>query len=457
MFTLKTLSRFLDSLEEGVLFLDRDRQVMAINDSATELLGRDRDGVLNQLCPSIFAETACARACEARGQCTLSRSGDRERQVQDISLRRPDGLGVHLRMWSILLPPNEADLYCAIILRDRSREVELEGEVRERLRLGGIVGHSPAMQALYVKILRAAASDATVLVMGESGTGKELVVRALHDNSSRCDGPYIAVHCAALPEHLLESELFGHARGAYTGAATARAGRFEAANGGTLLLDEIGEIPPSTQVKLLRVLQEREVVRLGENHARLVDVRVVAATHRDLAAMVRRGEFREDLYYRLCVLPLEVPPLRERREDIAMLANKLLTDLAQQYKRRPLQLAHETVLLLERGEWPGNVRQLANAIEYALVHCDSDQILPHHLPADIRGRMPEHPPETEAGIAYTPLTRYYRPAKDEQDEHALIERTLREVGGNKSEAARRLGMSRTTLWKKLKNASLSAP
>ena len=140
MFTLKTLSRFLDSLEEGVLFLDRDRQVMAINDSATELLGRDRDGVLNQLCPSIFAETACARACEARGQCTLSRSGDRERQVQDISLRRPDGLGVHLRMWSILLPPNEADLYCAIILRDRSREVELEGEVRERLRLGGIVG-----------------------------------------------------------------------------------------------------------------------------------------------------------------------------------------------------------------------------------------------------------------------------------------------------------------------------
>ena len=456
MFTLKTLSRFLDSLEEGVLFLDRGRQVMAINDSATELLGRDRDGVLNQLCPSIFAETACARACEARGQCTLSRAGDRERQVQDISLRRPDGLGVHLRMWSILLPPNEADLYCAIILRDRSREVELEGEVRERLRLGGIVGHSPAMQALYEKILRAAASEATVLVMGESGTGKELVVRALHDNSSRCDGPYIAVHCAALPEHLLESELFGHARGAYTGAATARAGRFEAANGGTLLLDEIGEIPPSTQVKLLRVLQEREVVRLGENHARPVDVRVVAATHRDLVAMVRRGEFREDLYYRLCVLPLEVPPLRERREDIAMLAGKLLTDLAQQYKRRPPQLAHETVLLLESGEWPGNVRQLANAIEYALVHCDSDQVLARHLPPDIRGRRPGHPAETGAALAYAPLTRYYRPWVDEQDEHVLIERTLREVGGNKSEAARRLGMSRTTLWKKLKHASLSA-
>ncbi|MFN2337435.1 MAG: sigma-54 interaction domain-containing protein [Gammaproteobacteria bacterium] len=450
MFTLKTLSRFLDSLEEGVLFLDRDRQVMAVNDSAADLLGRDRDGVLSQFCPSIFAETSCARACEARGECTLSRAGDTARQIQDISLRRPDGLGVHLRMWSILLPPNEADLYCAIILRDRSREVELEGEVRERLRLGGIVGHSPAMQTLYEKILRAAASDATVLVMGESGTGKELVVRALHDNSSRCDGPYIAVHCAALPENLLESELFGHARGAYTGAATARAGRFEAANGGTLLLDEIGEIPSSIQVKLLRVLQEREIVRLGENNTRPVDVRVVAATHRDLASMVRAGEFREDLYYRLCVLPLEVPPLRERREDIAMLAGKLLTDLAQQYKRKLPQLAHETVLLLESSEWPGNVRQLTNAIEYAIVYCDSDVVRPHHLPADIRGNSPDPLAETAPTIPYAPLTRYYRSASDEHSEHSLIERTLLEVGGNKSEAARRLGMSRTTLWKKLK-------
>ena len=452
MFTLKTLSRFLDNLEEGVLFLDRNRQVMAVNDSAADLLGRDRDGVLSQLCPSIFADTSCARACEARGECTLSRAGDTARQIQDISLRRPDGLGVHLRMWSILLPPNEADLYCAIILRDRSREVELEDEVRERLRLGGIVGHSSAMQKLYEKILRAAASDATVLVMGESGTGKELVARALHDNSNRSDGPYIAVHCAALPENLLESELFGHARGAFTGAATARTGRFEAAHGGTLLLDEIGEIPPSIQVKLLRVLQEHEIVRLGENHVRPVDVRVVAATHRDLAAMVRRGEFREDLYYRLCVLPLHVPALRERREDIAMLATKLLADVAQHYKRKPPQLAHETVLLLESVDWPGNVRQLANAIEYSMVHCDGDTVRPQHLPPDIRSRRPDLALVTATpAMAHVPLTRYYRPVDDGHSEHSLIQQALRAAGGNKAEAARRLGMSRTTLWKKLKN------
>ena len=452
MFTLTTLSRFLDSLEEGVLFLDRNRRVAAINEAATALLGRDQAAVLDQLCPSLFAETACARACESRGQCTLSRADGATRQIQDIGLQRPDGLAVHLRMWALLLPPNEADLYCAIILRDRSREVELEGEVRERLRLGGIVGHSPAMQSLYEKILRAASSDATVLVMGESGTGKELVARALHDNSGRSGGPYIAVHCAALPENLLESELFGHARGAFTGAATARAGRFEAAHGGTLLLDEIGEIPPSIQVKLLRVLQEREIVRLGENHARPVDVRVVAATHRDLAAMVRRGEFREDLYYRLCVLPLEVPALRERREDIAMLATRLLADVSKHYKRKPPQLAHETVLLLERGDWPGNVRQLANAIEYAMVHCDGDVVLPQHLPPDVRNRRPA--PAPAGAVPAVPLTRYYRPAADGvQNEQSLIRQALREAGGNKAEAARRLGMSRTTLWKKLKNQS----
>ena len=457
MFTLNTLSRFLDSLEEGVLFLDRERRVVAINEAASALLGRDRDEVLRRPCPSIFADTACARACEARGHCTLSQAQTSARQLQDISLSRPDGLAVHLRMWSLLLPPNQADLYSAIILRDRSREVELEGEVRERLRLGGIVGHSPAMQTLYEKILRAATSDATVLVMGESGTGKELVARALHDNSPRSSGPYIAVHCAALPENLLEAELFGHARGAFTGAATARAGRFEAAHGGTLLLDEIGEIPPSIQVKLLRVLQEREIVRLGENHARPIDVRVIAATHRDLAAMVRRGEFREDLYYRLCVLPLEVPALRERREDIAMLATRLLEDVARNYNRLPPELAHDTILQLEAGDWPGNVRQLANALEYALVHCDGERILPRHLPPDITG--PAHqdtaaPPTPGAA----PLTRYYRTPANDEDEWTLIQQTLHETGGNKAEAARRLGMSRTTLWKRLRqNASNQQP
>lgn len=451
MFTLATLSTFLDSLEEGVLFLDRARRVVAVNEAATRMLGRNQEAVLDRLCPTIFAGSPCAQACESRGDCTLMPSKDMNRKVQDIDLHQPDGLSVCLRMWALLLPENKEGLYCGIILRDRSREIELEDDVRERMRLGGIVGHSPAIQTLYKKIMRAATSDATVLITGESGTGKELVARALHDNSSRSKGPYIAVHCAALPENLLESELFGHVRGAFTGASAARVGRFEAAHGGTLLLDEVGEIPLSVQVKLLRVIQEREIVRLGENHTRPVDVRVIAATHRDLTAMVRNGEFREDLYYRLCVLPLEVPALRERQDDVIILANKILADLAKQYKQETLRFSQQTLLVLEAYNWPGNVRQLANAIEYAIVHCDTAVIEPLHLPDDLHTTSENLPNgEGEMRVALENITRYYQPAARDEDEMQTIQRVLRKTGGNKAETARRLGMSRTTLWKKLK-------
>lgn len=453
MIDLASLDVFLDSLEEGVLFLDKSRCVVAVNEAAEQMVGGNADGVLNQLCPTIFAGTRCASACEGRGYCTLVPESGDSKIVQDIELKRPDRAPLFLRMWALLLPTDNTRLYCAIILRDRSHEVELEQEVRERLRLGGMVGHSPAIQRLYEQILRAAASDATVLVTGESGTGKELVARALHDNSPRVAGPYVPLHCAALPEALLESELFGHAKGAFTGATAARLGRFEAAHGGTLLLDEIGEISPGIQVKLLRVLQEREIVRLGENHARTVDVRVIAATHRDLADMVARGEFREDLYYRLRVLPLDVPALRERKEDISLLANKLLADLGEQYKRDNLRLAHETLLTLENYDWPGNIRQLSNALEYAVVHADGAAILPHHLPPEVRAALPAGRRIVPAVAGEMALTRqYYRPARQPEEETALILRTLAEVGGNKAEAARRLGMSRTTLWKRMRQA-----
>ncbi|MDP1635337.1 MAG: sigma-54 dependent transcriptional regulator [Gallionellaceae bacterium] len=339
------------------------------------------------------------------------------------------------------------------MLRDRSREEALKQQISERLKLGSMVGHSPAMQKLYSQILRTAVSNANVLLTGESGTGKELVARALHDNSERSKGPYVPVHCASLPEHLLESELFGYAKGAFTGAATARIGRFEAAGGGTLLLDEIGEISLGTQVKLLRVLQEREVVRLGENNARPIDVRVIAATHRDLAAMVERGEFREDLYYRLRVLPLHVPTLRDRKEDIAILANKLLGDLGARYKRDDMNLSHEALLALEAYDWPGNIRQLFNALEYAVVQADGSTILPKHLPPEIQS---VHVPSAKMPIpsGQIMVRSYYRPTdrveSGHENEMETISRVLAEAGGNKAEAARRLGMSRTSLWKRLK-------
>ncbi|HJV24031.1 MAG TPA: sigma 54-interacting transcriptional regulator [Aromatoleum sp.] len=444
--SLATLRVFLDCLEEGVLFLDADRRVVDMNNAAGRMIGRDNPRVVDALCPTLFFGTECARSCDARGQCSLTPAKGEDGKVQDIVLKTPAGLDIPLRMWAMLLPPNDSNLYCAIILRDRSREVELEAEVRDRWQLGGLTGRSRAMQELYQKVLRVAASDANVLVTGESGVGKELVARALHDNSARAKGPYVAVHCASLPESLQESELFGHAKGAFSGATGARVGRFEAANGGTLLLDEIGEISPATQTRLLRVLQEREVVRVGENHPRKVDVRVVAATHRDLAAMVGRGEFREDLYYRLHVLPLHVPALRERREDIPLLAGKLLGELGERYRRPDLRLSPEAIGMMESFAWPGNVRQLFNALEYAVVNADGPTILPRHLQPELAM------PVAATAPAAVPLTRYYTSPMTEDEERTQILRVVEESGGNKAEAARRLGMSRTTLWKRLKSA-----
>lgn len=446
--SLATLRVFLDSLEEGVLFLDATRRVLEMNSAAARMIGRDNPRVVDALCPTLFPGTECARACEARGRCSLTPAKGEDDKIQDIVIRSPAGIDIPLRMWAMLLPPNDSGLYCAIILRDRSRELELEAEVRDRWQLGGLTGRSRAMQDFYQKVLRVAASEANVLITGESGVGKELVARALHDNSPRAKGPYVAVHCASLPENLQESELFGHAKGSFSGATGARIGRFEAANGGTLLLDEIGEISPATQTRLLRVLQEREIVRVGENHPRKVDVRVVAATHRDLAAMVARGEFREDLYYRLHVLPLHVPALRDRREDIALLASQLLGELGERYRRPELRLSPEAIVAMESYPWPGNVRQLFNALEYAVVHSDGATILPRHLLTEVAARA-ESPPAVQAPV---PLTRYYATRLTSDEEHAQIRRVLDACGGNKAEAARRLGMSRTTLWKRLSRA-----
>ncbi|MBF0182398.1 MAG: sigma 54-interacting transcriptional regulator [Magnetococcales bacterium] len=432
---------FLNALEEGVLFLDRERRLVEINRAAEEMLGEERERVVGRLCPSLFKGTACARACLRRKDCSLLSNHERETPTQtlDVTLERPEGSRLAVRMWAILLPEAEPEACLAVILRDRTREVLLEEEVSERMRLGKLVGHGPAMRALIRELLRAAQSDATVLLQGESGTGKELAARALHENSQRQRGPYIRVHCAAFPEHLLESELFGHARGAFTGAESARMGRFEAAHGGTILLDEIGEISPAIQVKLLRVLQEREVERLGENTPRPVDVRVVAATNRDLRAMARAGDFREDLYYRLNVLPIRMPALRERPEDVPLLAMTLLENLGKTPGR--VRLSEEALAVLQAYAWPGNVRELGNALEYALVHGDGEWILPRHLPAEvtIRGDVRV----AEAG------TRYYRPSLA-VEERTVIQQALQAAGGNKVAAAKALGMSRTTLWKRLK-------
>ena len=461
IYMMESLRPFLDGLEEGVIFLDHTRRITAINRAAEQMIGQDYKSVIGEFCPSLFNGTECARACAVREDCSLIPKGNQQTRTLNLTLDRADGTHIVLRMWAILLPAKKSVAHYAIILRDRTHEALLEEDAKERLRLGDMVGRSPAMRELFRSIMQAATSNATVLIQGESGTGKELIAKALHDNSSRSHAPYIRVHCASFSENLLESELFGHAKGAFTGAHNDRVGRFEAAHGGTILLDEIGEISPLTQVKLLRVLQEKEVERVGENKPRKVDVRIITATNRNLTTMVRDGTFREDLYYRLNVLPIQVPPLRNRVGDIPMLVHALLGELALRYGREDIQLSDSTMDLLEGYHWPGNVRELANVLEYALVHAQGKAISIQHVPKELfsttaiednpqplhgstsvsASTFPAQPPQKTIG--------YYRKPEG-ISEKQYIQRVLEEVGGNKVLAANKLGMSRTTLWKRIK-------
>lgn len=315
-----------------------------------------------------------------------------------------------------------------------------------------IVGRSEAMRALRRTVRLAAASPSTVLVRGESGTGKELVARAIHELSERRSGPFVAVNCAAIPEGVLESELFGHERGAFTGAAATRRGRFELASGGTLLLDEIGEMPPHVQAKLLRALQERTIERLGSDRPIAVDLRVVAATNRELGAEIAAGRFREDLYYRLAVVEIVAPPLRERREDILPTAQHLLRLL------RPdgnVRLSAPALRALVRYDWPGNVRELANVLERALLFTTGAQLDVEHLPPGIRG-LGEGEAEPTAAEAAPPDRTGVRPGVSlEEAERELIDKTLRSLGGNRTWTADALGLSRRALLYKLKRYGIT--
>jgi two-component system response regulator HydG len=303
----------------------------------------------------------------------------------------------------------------------------------------GIVAKSPAMRQIVDLARRVAKVDSTVLITGESGSGKERIARLVHEESTRAVGPFIAVNCGAITETLLESELFGHARGAFTGATQDRPGLFEAANSGTLLLDEVGEVSPSMQVKLLRALQEREIRRVGENKSRRVDVRVVAATNRDLTHGVASGSFRQDLYYRLKVVELHVPPLRERRDDVLPLARVLLADAALRMKRKISGLAPGAADQLLRYEWPGNVRELENAMERAVALARGNRVELEDLPEEIRQAFPRP----------LPATGTVRPLDEVEKEYILA--ALERNGGNQTHTAAQLRIGSATLYRKLKS------
>jgi formate hydrogenlyase transcriptional activator len=317
------------------------------------------------------------------------------------------------------------------------------GDRTDERRFEQIIGDSPALESVLEQVERVAPTDSTVLVQGETGTGKELIARAIHNLSARCGRSFVKLNCAAIPLDLLESDLFGHEKGAFTGAIAQKIGRFELADRGTLFLDEVGDIPPALQPKLLRVLQEQEFERLGSTHTHHVDVRLVAATNRDLPDMVRRGEFRIDLFYRLNVFPILVPPLRERREDIPALVAHSVERFSRRIGKRIEHIPLDTMSALSSYEWPGNVRELQNLIERAMI-LSNDGVLHNPLP----------PPGARTIIAAPAATTL------RDSERTLILNTLEAVGwviGGSKGAAARLGMNRTTLINRMKKLGISRP
>lgn len=348
-----------------------------------------------------------------------------------------------------LTKPLHAESLLVVIRRSlehyrlRKEANSLREQLSSRYQFHNILGSSPPMQQVFKTVKQVANSRATVLISGASGTGKELIAAAIHHNSGRSNGPFIKLHCASLAETLLESELFGHERGAFTGADRRREGRFEAANGGTLMLDEVSEISLTTQVKLLRVLQEREFQRVGGNETQKTDVRLLAATNRDLKAMVKAGTFREDLYYRLNVVNIELPPLKERQGDILALAGHFLQRFAKENGKNQLKFSNGALSRLNSYGWPGNVRELENVTERAVVVCDGDVIDVQHLPPDLSQSDEQGEPRIP-GSSLVALERY------------AILRTLEQCGGSTSKAASILGISMRKIQYKLQEYGTTA-
>jgi two-component system response regulator HydG len=333
-------------------------------------------------------------------------------------------------------------------LVERNRYLEQRLEVTDRFE--DLVGASAGLRTITSLVESVASTDATVLVLGESGTGKELVVRAIHGRSRRHDKPFMAINCGALAESILESELFGHAKGAFTGATTSRRGLFEEARGGTVFLDEVGELPPSVQVRLLRVLQEREVRPIGSNEAHRVDVRIVAATNRDLPSEVAAGRFRQDLFYRLNVVTIEVPPLRARMEDVPLLAHHLMRKHAARHGRTVEHIEPDALSALSAYEWPGNVRELENVIERAVVLCRGDAVTVHELPPSVKVT---HRTETRKILRTLDLPL----AEAKLDfERNYLQHVLRQTAGNLADAARIAGIDRSNLRRLLRRLGIDS-
>jgi PAS domain S-box-containing protein len=431
----------LNSIEEGVLTIDHNWQITSFNHRAEDITGFKKEEVVGKLCRFVFGmqdasgKNLCTRDCPMKQALVSGHPGPEH----ELEITNRYGKRLILRMNISLLKDSNGEVLGGVeTFRDITAMVKLQKELKGRPRFENIIGRSKKMRQIYDLVDDIADNDVTVLIQGETGTGKELIASAIHHNSRRKSGPFIKINCSALPESLLESELFGHVKGAFTGAYRDKPGRFELADSGTLFLDEIGDLSPAMQVKLLRVLEEQQFERVGGTKTIKVDVRLIAATNKNLKQAIHDGTFREDLYYRLNVLPIFIPLLRERKQDIAQLVRYFLKKYGD---GKRANVSSQGLKLLLQYDWPGNIRELENAVEYALLHCKGDEILPQHLPPDIVSFSRQRGEETME----KPL---------EESEKEAVRRALTESAGQRLEAARRLGISRATLWRKMKKYGL---
>ncbi|RTZ95876.1 MAG: sigma-54-dependent Fis family transcriptional regulator [Deltaproteobacteria bacterium] len=426
------LTRILDNLKEGILAHDLDRRIIFFNREAEKITGYRREDVLGKTCEEAFGAPLCGGKCQF--YVGDDASEDAAEYTTNIITKNGDTRRVEMAP-TVMFDDDGHPQGVLTSMRDVTDYLQLQIQARKLTSFAGIIGQDARMLQVFEQIRDVSAYDFPVHIGGETGTGKELVAHAIHNESSRGGGPFVPINCGALPEGLIASELFGHVKGSFTGAHRDKMGRFELADGGTIFLDEVTELPRPIQATLLRFLQENSFERVGDEKTISVDVRIISATNKELKTEVNQNRFRDDLFYRLNVIPVHLPPLRERKTDIPLLIEHFLHETEKQYGRHPHQVVQEAMALLMDYQWPGNVRELQNAVQFAMVRAKGRFIRPDDLPLEVRAGCPPAPS--------APVTHHRKIRLSEETVVSAMEKT----GGNKARAARILGVGRATLYR----------